>query len=1062
MFKASDVLAMSNVPTAGGSNIVYNPESFSNAVVVTGLTILSNAQVTGAALFGGVVSLSNAVFAASTLDVIGAATVGANAAGASTLSVGRGLGAAQLNLSDVPGARQQLSTAGGSLKVFNDAATPGALGATPLLTLSNASVGVNTGAPLAGYALTVEGATSLSGALVASNALSVAGLTTLSNAAQWGAASFCNGALGVGSALNVTGATTVAGAFAHTGTASFCNGALGVGSALSVAGAFAQSGAASFSNGAVGVGSALNVAGATSLSNSVAVYGTLSASNPVFLASNLTVMGTLTAQNAQFLYSNVTIYQSETIHSNLVVENTAWTSNLSVGSNAAFALGASFSNAAVGVGGALNVAGAAALAGPLAVFGTLSASNPVFLASNLTVLGTITALSAEFLYSNLTVLSTTTSNMSVSSNASFMLGASFSNGSVGVACPLNVAGATTAGAFAQSGAASFCNGALGVGSALNVGGAATFAGAAAFVSGIALTGDLMPTGSHTQNIGSSNNRFGTAWIDTLHISSNTLYLGATPVLGTQGTTVTITADVDQSINISTKGVGATQLSSASEVDITTSGINANVKINANGAGGQVLLGSDTAVVLTAPNTSVGGALTVSSNVTVNGNLTVNGTTATMNCGTLQVMDNIVLLNMGQTGNGVSQGTAGFRVARGNLADFNVIFNESNACLNAGPIGSELPIATQQFVLTALALASNADAQYASNAAVYASNASMSPVVPAQAAFASNLALTWQASAGKANVIGVLSASNATYLASNLTVLGATSLSNSVAVYGTLSASNPVFLASNLTVMGTLTTQNIDYLYSNVTIFQSETIQSNLVVQNTTWMSNASVGSNAAFLLGATFSNAAVGVGGALNVAGALTASNTVNLGGALNVAGQVTLVNTALNNKQLVLYDNVPAEAAATASNFLGFGVNTSTLRYQVAVGNWHKWYSGATNTLVLDGSGNLTATANVTAYSDARLKDDVVRIGDALVKIGQLGGYTFVRNDLPGEKGVRSTGVIAQEVQKVLPEAVRANDDGLLSVSYGNMVGLLIEGIKELAARVDAQDAAIAALQKK
>jgi hypothetical protein len=107
-------------------------------------------------------------------------------------------------------------------------------------------------------------------------------------------------------------------------------------------------------------------------------------------------------------------------------------------------------------------------------------------------------------------------------------------------------------------------------------------------------------------------------------------------------------------------------------------------------------------------------------------------------------------------------------------------------------------------------------------------------------------------------------------------------------------------------------------------------------------------------------------------------------------------------------------------------------------------WSAGA-NRLQMDMSGNLTMAGNVTAYSDARLKTDLQPIPDALDKVMSLTGYTYTRID----SGERHTGVVAQDVQKVLPEAV--NDGGeYMSVAYGNMVGLLIEAIKELKAEVE------------
>jgi len=96
-----------------------------------------------------------------------------------------------------------------------------------------------------------------------------------------------------------------------------------------------------------------------------------------------------------------------------------------------------------------------------------------------------------------------------------------------------------------------------------------------------------------------------------------------------------------------------------------------------------------------------------------------------------------------------------------------------------------------------------------------------------------------------------------------------------------------------------------------------------------------------------------------------------------------------------------------------------------------------------------LNVSGNVTAYSDARLKENVELIPDALEKVRRLRGVTFTRNDHKDTER-RHVGVIAQEVEAVLPEAVSDGEDGIKNVAYGNMVGLLIEAVKELKAEID------------
>jgi hypothetical protein len=102
-----------------------------------------------------------------------------------------------------------------------------------------------------------------------------------------------------------------------------------------------------------------------------------------------------------------------------------------------------------------------------------------------------------------------------------------------------------------------------------------------------------------------------------------------------------------------------------------------------------------------------------------------------------------------------------------------------------------------------------------------------------------------------------------------------------------------------------------------------------------------------------------------------------------------------------------------------------------------------------LDSSGNVTTPGNVTAYSDITLKDNIEIIPNALNKVAQTRGVTYTRTDLE-DKLKRHTGVIAQEIESVLPEAVMTDGDGIKSVAYGNVIGLLIEAIKELDNKVD------------
>jgi len=105
--------------------------------------------------------------------------------------------------------------------------------------------------------------------------------------------------------------------------------------------------------------------------------------------------------------------------------------------------------------------------------------------------------------------------------------------------------------------------------------------------------------------------------------------------------------------------------------------------------------------------------------------------------------------------------------------------------------------------------------------------------------------------------------------------------------------------------------------------------------------------------------------------------------------------------------------------------------------------------TFDMSAAGAATFNNDVTAFSDVRLKQEIDTIDNALKRVTSMRGVFFDRKD---NSEVRQTGVIAQEVEPFLPEVVRQtkDDNKIKSVAYGNMVGVLIEAIKELNAKIE------------
>ena len=130
----------------------------------------------------------------------------------------------------------------------------------------------------------------------------------------------------------------------------------------------------------------------------------------------------------------------------------------------------------------------------------------------------------------------------------------------------------------------------------------------------------------------------------------------------------------------------------------------------------------------------------------------------------------------------------------------------------------------------------------------------------------------------------------------------------------------------------------------------------------------------------------------------------------------------------------VAAEGSGTNDARLVLQNTTNGERVRVSANNARSLIvsadGGTSAHLTLDASGNLTALANVSAYSDERLKVDWASLGpDFVAQLASVlhGSYTRV------DTGARQVGVGARSLLEVMPEAVSSDDSGFLSVAYGN-----------------------------
>lgn len=169
------------------------------------------------------------------------------------------------------------------------------------------------------------------------------------------------------------------------------------------------------------------------------------------------------------------------------------------------------------------------------------------------------------------------------------------------------------------------------------------------------------------------------------------------------------------------------------------------------------------------------------------------------------------------------------------------------------------------------------------------------------------------------------------------------------------------------------------------------------------------------------------------------------------ITGSGTLAVTFSGTALPIANGGTAATSAASAATNLGLGTASNVQFNSLGVGT-----AGSAT------AGEIRATNNITAYysSDARLKENVQPINDALNIVSAIGGKTFDWTDAyiaehGGEDGyfVRKSdfGVIAQDVQAVFPLAIRTREDGTLAVDYEKLIAVAFQAIAELRAEVEA-----------
>lgn len=497
---------------------------------------------------------------------------------------------------------------------------------------------------------------------------------------------------------------------------------------------------------------------------------------------------------------------------------------------------------------------------------------------------------------------------------------------------------------------------------------------------------------------------------TMAVGNSTVYQRQTSAL------LTIVGAVGTA-NVTQNGVSV----GISSVNSTAVAVGANVYANATtvSAGGSTIDGSTVFVGNSTVNTThTSGGIQVA-NSTSGANVTSGGVQAgivTVNTSAVAVGANVIL-----TGTGAVLGNS---TANATVNSTLIVLANSSGQVNVSPIDIKIGVVTVNTTTFGVGnVVANATTLYIGNSTVYQSHTG--------------------------TALSISDTNSTMNLSSYGMIAGAVVVNTSVVQLGANVVLNSSGLTSGPTVVNgsVFTTGN-----SSVNVFANSTL-----LQIASGGVTANVSAQQIKIGISTVNTTVIAIGNTTMNGGSLVIGNaTVNA-----TMNSTTFTGTSYNANNATNLNGSAASAYLAFGNFTGtigagqFSSGTNATGAIVYAYTYHYSY------------GNIYAQGDIyAAYSDLRLKDNFNRINDALWKISYLDGVTYYQNKLGDElsgmkKPRRQVGLIAQDVQKVLPEAVSIApfdmaEDGssksgeeYLTISYDKLVPLLVEGIKELHLKV-------------